>query len=293
MTAPTERGSAPTTVPDGGVQPADSGPDLDPDLDLDLDELTRLTVELAERAGEVIVELRADAVATTTTKSSPTDPVTEADRAAERLIVDGIRRARPDDTIIGEEGADHVGTSGLAWHIDPIDGTTNYVYGLPAYGVSVAVGAGDRMLAGAVANPMAGELFAATLGRGATLNDEPIAVAGPVELPAALVATGFGYQAERRRAQAAVVAALLPEIRDIRRMGSAALDLCAVACGRVDAYYELGLNRWDFASGVLIATEAGARCSDLAGGPPSTDFLVAASPDLHGPLTRRLVELGA
>ncbi len=276
--------------------PADGGSATDPagaTADVDLDELGRLAVDLAERAGEAIVELRDGAVATTTTKSSPTDPVTEADRAAERLIVDGIRRARPDDTITGEEGADHVGTSGLEWHIDPIDGTTNYVYGLPAYGVSVAVGRGERMLAGAVANPVAGELFAAVAGRGATLNGDPIRVGRPVELSAALVATGFGYAAERRRGQAAVVAALLPEIRDIRRMGSAALDLCAVACGRVDAYYELGLNRWDFAAGVLIAAEAGARCTDLGGGPPSTEFLVAASPELHGPLTRRLVELGA
>jgi myo-inositol-1(or 4)-monophosphatase len=256
-------------------------------------ELSDLATSLARRAGRAIVEQRVEAVSSATTKSSPTDLVTEADRAAEAIVVDGIVAARPDDAIIGEEGTEHPGTSGLSWHIDPIDGTTNYVYGIAAYSVSIAVADGETMVCGAVFNPVADELFAATMGGGASLDGRPIAVRAPVGLEAALVATGFGYRAERRRDQARVVAALLPEIRDIRRFGSAALDLCSVACGRVDAYYEVGLNLWDFAAGALIAREAGALCTDLHGAEPTADFLLAASPDLHRRLGRRLRELGA
>lgn len=265
---------------------------LDP-ASLPLADLARLAATLARRAGQAVVEQREAAVATATTKSSPTDPVTEGDRAAEAIVVDGIAAARPDDAIIGEEGTERTGTSGLAWHIDPIDGTTNYLYGIPAYSVSVAVGAGDVMLCGTVYNPVTDELFEATTGAGATLNGRPIAPTTGRGLPEALVATGFGYRADRRRGQARVVAELLPDIRDIRRFGSAALDLCSVACGRVDAYYEVGLNLWDFAAGALIAREAGARCTDLAGGPPSTDFLLAAGPGVHGLLGDRLRELEA
>lgn len=259
----------------------------------ELAELAELASTVARRAGAAIVERREAAVATATTKSSPTDPVTEADRVAEAIVVDGIAAARPDDAIIGEEGTERAGTSGLAWHVDPIDGTTNYLYGIPAYSVSVAVAAGGSMLCGTVFNPVSGELFEATRGAGATLNGRTITVSSPVALPAALVATGFGYRSDRRRGQARVVAELLPEIRDIRRFGSAALDLCSVACGRVDAYYEVGLNVWDFAAGALIADEAGARCTNLGGGPPSTGFLLAAQPGLHGPLGARLRELEA
>ena len=255
--------------------------------------LLDLAVALAHRAGETIEDQRDRAVATATTKSSPTDPVTEADRAAEAIVVDGITEARPDDAIVGEEGTDRSGDSGLAWYVDPIDGTTNYLYGLPAYGVSIAVGDTDGLLAGAVYNPVTNEMFAARAGAGATLNGRPIRAAEPVELSSALVATGFGYQAERRRNQAAVVAGLLPDIRDIRRLGSAALDLCAVACGRVDAYYEVGLNVWDFAAGTLIAREAGATCTGLDADEPSSDFLLAASAPVHEALGARLRALGA
>ena len=263
------------------------------DVDVDIDQLAELAASLARRAGEVVVDLREAAVASATTKSSPTDPVTEADRAAEAIVVDGILAARPDDGIVGEEGTERLGRSGVDWSIDPIDGTTNYLYGIPAYGVSIAVGDATGTRCGVVYNPVTGELFQARRGAGATLNGKPIGVAPPVELGSALVATGFGYLAERRLAQASVVAGLLPEVRDIRRFGSAALDLCAVACGRVDAYYELGLNDWDFAAGSLIAREAGARCTDLSGGEPSSEFLVAASPGLHPVLVDRLLALGA
>ena len=256
--------------------------------------LLTLARDLARDAGRVIVEMRSSAVAGATTKSSPTDPVTEADRVSESIVVEGIRRNRPDDAILGEEGTDRTGTSGLVWLIDPIDGTTNYLYGIPAYAVSIAVGRQTGpILCGAVYNPVADELFEASVGCGATLNGRPIAVTEQQDLAAALVGTGFGYRSTHRRRQASIIAELLPEVRDIRRFGSAALDLCAVACGRVDAYYEAGLNAWDFAAGWLIAAEAGATCDDLRGGPPSTGFLLAAAPGVHQGLGDRLRELDA
>jgi fructose-1,6-bisphosphatase/inositol monophosphatase family enzyme len=215
------------------------------------------------------------------TKSSPTDPVTEFDRAAEELIVRAIREHRPDDAIVGEEGASHAGTSGLEWHVDPIDGTANFVYDLPAWCTSVAVVDGAGPLAGAVYVPVTDELFSAARGLGATRNGEPIRCSTADSLAGAMVATGFSYLADRRAHQATRLALLLPLVRDVRRLGSAAIDLCLVACGRVDAYFEEHLNSWDLAAGVLIAAEAGAVTSDLAGaaaGPAST---VAAAPGVH------------
>ncbi len=267
--------------------------------DQQLIELENLAKTLALKAGRLVVEQREEAVATATTKSSPTDPVTEADRASEQAIVAGITAVRPDDAIVGEEGTNRPGTSGYEWLVDPIDGTTNFVYGIPAYSVSIALaeratdGGAPTILCGVVYNPMLDELFEARRGAGARLNGEPINVGQPVELSRALVSTGFGYDADRRRNQAAVVAELLGSIRDIRRVGSAALDLCWVACGRVDAYYEAGLNAWDYAAGSLIAAEAGATCADLEGGPPSSRFLLAATPGLDSALADRLRRLGA
>ncbi|MEM7274453.1 MAG: inositol monophosphatase family protein [Actinomycetota bacterium] len=255
--------------------------------------LLDLATSLATKAGAAVMDVRAEAVRTADTKSSPTDPVTEGDRLAESIVVDGILVERPDDGIIGEEGTDRPGTSGVRWFIDPIDGTTNYLYGLPAYGVSIGAEVDGVMTSAVVLNPATGELFAATIGGGARCNGRSIAVSGGQRLDEALIATGFGYRPERRRHQAAVLAELLPRIRDIRRMGSAALDLCAVAAGRVDAYYERGLNSWDYAAGWLIATEAGAVCGNLRGGPPDEHFLVAATPGLHGPVTDALVGLDA
>lgn len=256
-------------------------------------ELLQLAAGLAVTAGAEITEMRADAIGSASTKSSPTDPVTAADRAAEAIVVEGILAARPTDGIVGEEGAARDGSSGVTWHIDPIDGTTNYVYGIPAYGVSVAAVAGSEVIAGAVFNPVLDELYLASQGGGATLNGEAITASLCQDLPAALVATGFGYLADRRQRQASVVSALLPAVRDIRRIGSAALDLCAVACGRVDAYFEAGLNSWDFAAGWLIASEAGAVCDNLADQDPTERFLLAAAPGVHTELTNLLRELKA
>ncbi len=227
------------------------------------------------------------------TKSSPTDLVTAADRAAEALIIEGILAARPGDGIAGEEGGDRAGTSGVVWHIDPIDGTTNYVYGIPAFAVSVGVEADGELVAGAVFHPSRGCLYHAVAGGGAWRDAEPLRCSPLAGLATALVATGFAYQPGRRRHQAAMLVEVLPQIRDIRRFGSAALDLCAVAAGEVDAYWEQGLNHWDLAAGTVIAREAGAVVGNLRGGPPDADCLVAAPPALFHLLRDLLLSAGA
>jgi len=227
------------------------------------------------------------------TKSTPTDPVTEFDRAAEALIVDTLRVARPDDSIVGEEGAEHAGSSGLEWHIDPIDGTANFVYDLPAWCTSVAVVDDRGPLAGAVYVPVTDELFSAARGGGATRNGEPIRCSTASQLATALIGTGFSYSPTIRELQARRLVALLPQVRDVRRFGSAALDLCMVACGRLDAYFEEHLNSWDLAAGVLIASEAGAITSNFPGGPAGADATVAAAPGLHESLLALIAEIDA
>jgi len=222
------------------------------------------------------------------TKSSATDVVTRHDRAAERVIVDGITAARPDDTIVGEEGTDRAGTSGIAWYLDPIDGTTNFLYGLPAWSTSIAAVDGDGAVAGAVYLPVTGELFAARRGGGATRNGEPIAATGETDLGLALIATGFGYDPEQRRRQSQRLVAVLPEIRDLRRGGSAAIDLVYTAAGFLDGYFEQHLNRWDMAAGELIAREAGCRSGDFHGGPGRPDELLVTTPGIFEALERLL-----
>lgn len=248
----------------------------------DLDALRSLAEQAARAAGELALAGRRDAGGLVrTTKSSITDLVTQYDRAAEALIVDLLLSARPSDAIIGEEGTDREGTSGYGWYIDPIDGTTNYVYGQPAWASSVGVGYDGEMLAGAVFVPTTGEMFSGALGCGATLDGTPIAVSGVTDLAQALVGTGFAYRADIRRDQAEVVARLIGEVRDIRRLGSAAIDLCFVAAGRLDVYFEEHLNSWDAAAGELIAREAGAVTSDYSGSQPRFGQLVAATPAIH------------
>ena len=199
--------------------------------DIDLHPLRQLAVELATEAAGVVSEHHGRAAAVAT-KSSRTDLVTAIDRAAETLITSRLDDLRPDDGIVGEEGASRPATSGITWFIDPIDGTTNFVYGHPGYAVSVAAASGGRPIAGAVVDPLHGEVFSAALGAGAACNGEALAVTSTGDLRSALVATGFGYDAADRAHQGAVVAGLVGRVRDIRRMGSAALDLCSVAAGR-------------------------------------------------------------
>lgn len=262
-----------------------------------LAELRSFAEELAVRAGtDALTGRRLLGVGQPVahdTKSSPTDPVTEFDRAAERLIVGAIRTRRPDDSIVGEEGADHVGNSGLAWHVDPIDGTANFVYDLPSWCTSVAVVDADGPLVGAVYAPVTDELFSAARGQGATRNGEAIHCSSASALSEALVGTGFSYSAERRTLQARRLAELLPAVRDIRRLGSAAIDLCLVACGRLDAYFEEHLNSWDLAAGVLIAAEAGARTSDFTHGRAGPTATVAAAPGVHDALLELIATIDA
>jgi myo-inositol-1(or 4)-monophosphatase len=260
----------------------------------DIATLLALAEEAARAAGRLIVQGRPDrAVEVTATKSSATDIVTEMDQASERLLVEHIRAVRPDDGFLGEEGADETGTSGVTWVIDPIDGTVNYLYQLPCYAVSVGVRVGDDIVAGAVVNPTSGEVWTARRGHGAWLDGRPIRVNESPALAMALVATGFGYDPERRGQQAAVLSSVLPKIRDMRRFGSASLDLCALACGRVDAYYEQGLKPWDLAAGGLIAAEAGAVVGGLAGRPAGESLVVAAPPGLFEQLEGLLRTLDA
>jgi myo-inositol-1(or 4)-monophosphatase len=255
--------------------------------------LADLASTVAADAGQRALTLAEEARRFTATKSSPTDLVTAADTAAEALIVERLLAARPDDGIEGEEGARHVGTSGVVWHIDPIDGTTNFVYGLPAFAVSVAAAVDNEVVTGAVYDPSHHLLYRATKGEGSTCNGAPLRCSPTSDLATALVATGFGYRADRRRHQAEVLVEVLPQVRDIRRFGAAALDLCLVATGQVDAYFEQGLNQWDLAAGVLVATEAGARAGNLTGGRPDTSFVLVAAPGLFDHLERLLIEAGA
>jgi myo-inositol-1(or 4)-monophosphatase len=248
---------------------------------------------LAEAAGDRLEESLARTRPSILTKSSATDLVTEMDQAIEQLLVGSILAVRPDDAIEGEESSSRPGTSGVRWHIDPIDGTVNYVHGIPGFSVSMAAESAGEIVAGVVVSPLYREVFTATRGGGAFRNDSPIHCSTATSLALAVVGTGFSYQAARRRQQAEVLTRVLPEIADIRRVGSAALDLCWVACGRYDGYYELGLNTWDYSAGALIAAESGAVLGDLRGGPPSTEFVVAATPPLFDPLRDLLVAAGA
>jgi myo-inositol-1(or 4)-monophosphatase len=255
--------------------------------------LVDLAAGVAERAGDLLLEGVHRRRALVETKSTVTDMVSEMDRASEALIVEALLAARPDDGIVGEEGSARAGTSGVRWVIDPLDGTTNYLYAHPGWGVSIAAVTAAGVIAGVVLDPVHGDLFTATLGGGARRNGEPTACSEQREMALALVATGFGYQPVRRGAQAQVLVGLLPHVRDIRRMGAAAVDLCSVACGRVDAYFERGLAWWDLAAGALIAAEAGAIVSSIDGGPVQPGSVLAAAPGIATPLRDRLSALGA
>lgn len=256
-------------------------------------ELLEIAVTAAQRAGAVITSGLHSGQRLVNTKSTATDLVTEMDHASEETIVSVILETRPDDSIVAEEGARHQGSSDVTWVVDPIDGTTNYVYGHPGFAISIAAQRGSQTIAAVVSDPLHGDLYTATVGGGSYRNGVPVAVSGKEQLPTALVATGFSYLAERRREQAQVVSELISEVRDIRRMGAASVDLCSVASGRVDAYYERWLSPWDFAAGILIATEAGATVGDLSGGVPSPDFVLASSPAVFDELCRLLLRSGA
>src|SRR4051794_30483606 len=258
-----------------------------------MDELLDLAVLAATEAGRLLTEAEGHARLEVSTKTSATDMVTEMDRAAEALVTGTIHGARPDDGFLGEEGSREEGTSGVRWIVDPLDGTTNYLYGFPAYAVSVAAAVEGVIVAGVVHDPVHRETFTAASGRGAFVDDRRLAVVGAPTLATALVGTGFSYSATRRAQQGALLAQLLPAVRDIRRGGAAALDLCWVACGRLDAYYEFGLQPWDVAAGGLVADEAGAIVRTLDGGPSTDDTVTAAPPHLAEDFTALLRRAGA
>lgn len=224
---------------------------------VDIDQLYTLARELGQEAAQLVSAGRTAAVVDIDTKSDPTDVVTAMDRACEALLRERLGSLRPDDGVHGEEHAEHGGTSGVRWILDPIDGTVNYLYGLENYSISIAVEIDGELVVGVVTKPATGEQFHAARGRGAFLDRWAIGCSAPESLNLTLVATGFAYLPERRAQQGAVVGALLPQIRDVRRLGSAALDLCNVAAGRVDAYYEWGTHIWDWAAGAVICREAG------------------------------------
>lgn len=237
--------------------------------------LLDLALQVAREAAELVRRHREDGVEVAATKSSATDVVTEADRASETLIRERILAARPGDGILGEEGSDSAGTTGVRWVVDPIDGTVNYVLGLPQYAVSIGVEVDGVMQVGVVVNAATGDEYAAVRGQGATRNGRALAVRAPSRLDRAVVATGYNYEPAIRARQAAAVAELVVRVADIRRFGSCALDLCALASGQLDGYVEEGCMPWDHAAGGLIAQESGAVVEVLAGA-SGRDLVVAA-----------------
>ncbi|GGM15359.1 inositol monophosphatase family protein [Nakamurella endophytica] len=258
---------------------------------VDLAALLELAVTAARAAGQELLQ-RYGHVEGLATKSTATDPVSDADRASEALLVRMLTQQRPADGLLGEEGASRPSTSGITWVVDPLDGTVNYLYQLDNWAVSVAAQDEAGSVVGVVHDPRRDLTYTAVRGGGARCNGRPLAVNDPVPLDRALLGTGFGYSAERRRRQATVIGGVLPRIRDIRRIGSAALDLCAVAAGTLDAFYEEGIQLWDVAAGGLVATEAGAVVSHLRLTDAPTGYLFAG-PALHPDLEAALRAAGS
>ena len=256
-----------------------------------MNELLTLAIDIAKRAGELLltrpVNLSVD------TKTSDIDIVTQMDRASEKLIVDAILAARPEDGIIGEEGSDRPSKSGYTWVIDPIDGTVNYLYGIPGWCISIAIKDSEGYLVGVVHAPSFAMTWSARRGGGATCNGKPLRCNEPVALDRALIATGFAYDIERRKPQAEFIKELLPKIRDVRRMGACAVDICMAASGSVDAHFEAGVNEWDYAAAGLIASEAGARFAFKKGiWDGEKYFVLTAGPSLFRALAEALAPHG-
>ena len=226
-------------------------------------------------------------------KSTGTDLVSDLDRASEELILHTLAADRPDDAVLAEEGSDRTGTTGVRWVIDPLDGTVNFVYGIPVFAVSIAAEVDGVVVAGVVHDPCRQETFTALLGGGSRLNGRSLKVNSPPDLSMSLVGTGFAYEASVRRLQGGAMSEILGRVRDIRRAGSAALDLCAVAAGRLDAYFERGTHHWDRAAGSLIAREAGAVVGDLFGPVPCDALVLAVAPSVADAFRELLAEVGA
>jgi myo-inositol-1(or 4)-monophosphatase len=255
-------------------------------------QLRQIAESLARDAGDMALRGRKSGPLTATTKSSPIDMVTQFDKASEAMITAGLAVGRPDDAIIGEEGASKEGMSGITWHIDPIDGTTNFYFDLPMWAVSIGATDEHGPLAGAVYVPALGEMFSAARNEGATVNGSPIKVRDNNDIADALVCTGYSYRISEREIHAKRVADIVMKVRDIRRFGAAAVDLCFVACGRLDAYFEEHLHSWDLVAGQVIATEAGAIFSDYTGNPVTPSQVLAATPGVHADLIHLIATSG-
>lgn len=261
-------------------------------------DLTETAIQLAREAGELIVTRRKGHIEVANTKSSAVDVVTAVDRESEAFIHRRLGELRPDDGFVGEEGEARESRSGITWIVDPIDGTVNFLYDIPHYAVSIAAVSGPavpgswQVEAGAIINPVTGELFHAARGQGSFLGDRRLAIGTPPELSSALLATGFAYVAAVRVEQARLMASLIPEVRDIRRAGTASLDLAFVAAGRLDLFFERTLMPWDHAAGEIVVTEAGGVIEGIAGRPPGREGLFAGHPELVASLKSRISQLG-
>jgi myo-inositol-1(or 4)-monophosphatase len=255
-------------------------------------ELRNVAETLARQAGDMALRGRKSGDVTATTKSSPTDMVTQYDKASEELITAGLAQIRADDAIVGEEGASKSGTSGITWHIDPIDGTSNFFFDIPMWAVSIGAVDEHGPLAGAVYVPALGEMFSASRNEGATMNGTTISCRKNSLLTDAMVCTGFSYRISERQAHAQRVAHMVMKVRDVRRFGAAAVDLCFVACGRLDAYFEEHLHSWDLVAGQIIATEAGAIVTNYAGEPVTPEQVLASSPLIQQELIALIAEAG-
>jgi myo-inositol-1(or 4)-monophosphatase len=247
-----------------------------------------LAIEAAREAGALLLELRRSPAAGIRSKSSATDLVSEADERAERAIVTTIRKQRPDDALVAEEGSSASGSSGVSWYVDPLDGTINYLYGIPHWSVSICCADAHGALAGVVFDPLRDELFSAARDGGAHLGDRRLAVTDKRDLSSALIATGFGYVAAQRVTQGRIIAKILGEVRDVRRFGSAALDLSWVAVGRFDGYFESVEKPWDWMAGALLVREAGGRVTELKPLDPAFPRIIASGPGVHDDLVSLL-----
>jgi myo-inositol-1(or 4)-monophosphatase len=247
-------------------------------------EALALATEAAREAGALLLELRRSPAAGVRSKSSATDLVSEADERAERAIVTAIRKRRPDDAVVAEEGSSASGSSGVSWYVDPLDGTTNYLYGIPQWAVSICCADSAGPLAGVVFDPVRGELFHAMRGGGARLGERRLAVTDKSDLASALIATGFGYDAGQRVTQGRLLQQMLGSVRDVRRAGAASLDLAFVAAGRLDGYFESVDKPWDWMAGALLVREAGGRVTELTPANPAFPRIIATGVGIHDPL---------
>jgi myo-inositol-1(or 4)-monophosphatase len=260
---------------------------------LDPERALALATAAATEAGALLLDLRQAPARGVRSKSSATDLVSEADERAERAIVSRIRRERPDDAIMAEEGSAARGGSGISWYVDPLDGTINYLYGVPHWSVTICCTDASGPLAAVVLDPLRDELFTAVRGGGAYLGGRRLAVSDKSDLGSALIATGFGYGAEQRRTQGRIIAGVLGEVRDLRRMGSAALDLSFVAASRYDGYFESVDKPWDWLAGALLVREAGGRVTELHPSDPALPRIIASGPGIHEAFVALLADVTA